>query len=228
MRPIDTPSPNHNERRGTPVDMLVLHYTGMLSAEAAVQRLCDPAVEVSAHYTIAEDGTVHAHVPEDRRAWQAGPSHWRGRDDVNSRSVGIEIVNTGHEWGLAPFPPAQIAAVIGLSRGILARHCIGPAMVVAHSDIAPRRKEDPGELFPWAQLARAGVGLWPEPDDCGLKPADPAAALAEIGYGVAPYGLVPCVAAFQRRFRPARIDGIVDTETGLRIGRVLRLARASP
>ena len=228
MRLVDTPSPTHNERRGTPVDMLVLHYTGMLSAGAALQRLCDPAVEVSAHYTVVEDGTVHAHVPEDRRAWQAGPSHWRGRDDVNSRSVGIEIVNTGHEWGLAPFPPAQVAAVIAVGRGILARHGIAPAMVVAHSDIAPLRKEDPGELFAWPQLARAGVGLWPDPAAPAEPLEDAGAALEEIGYGVAAYGLVPCVRAFQRRFRPARIDGVVDGGTARRISQLLRLVRCSP
>lgn len=227
MRLVHTPSTSHNERRA-PLDMLVLHYTGMLNAEAALDRLCDPAIEVSAHYTVVEDGTVHAHVPEDRRAWQAGPSHWRGRDDVNSRSVGIEIVNTGHEWGLAPFPPAQIAAAIALGRGILARHRIAPAMVVAHSDIAPLRKEDPGELFPWQQLARAGVGLWPAPAAPAEPFEDAGAALEEIGYGVAAYGLAPCVRAFQRRFRPARIDGVVDGETARRIGQLLRLVRGSP
>lgn len=226
MRLIHTPSTSFNERRA-PLDMLVLHYTGMLTAEAALERLCDPAIEVSAHYTVVEDGTVHAHMPEDRRAWQAGPSHWRGRDDVNSRSVGIEIVNTGHEWGLAPFPPAQVAAVIALGRGILARHRIAPAMVVAHADIAPLRKEDPGELFPWPQLARAGVGLWPAPAAPADTLEDAGTALEEIGYGVAAYGRAPCVRAFQRRFRPARIDGVVDGETARRISQLLRLVRGS-
>lgn len=226
MRLIETPSPNHGPRVGTlPLDILVLHFTGMLTAAAAVARLCDPAVEVSAHYTIEEDGTVHAHVPEHRRAWQAGPSRWRGAPDVNSRSIGIEIVNTGHEWGLAPYPPAQIGAVIALSRQIIARHLIPAGNVVAHSDIAPLRKTDPGELFPWRQLAAAGVGRWPdgEPVACG----DVAEGLAALGYGVDEYGLTPCLVAFQRRYRPARIDGIADAEALLRLGQLLRKAAAA-
>ncbi|MEZ5670197.1 MAG: N-acetylmuramoyl-L-alanine amidase [Alphaproteobacteria bacterium] len=228
MRIVETPSPNHGPRPdGVAIDMLVLHYTGMQTGAGALARLCDPVAEVSAHYTVDMDGTVHAHVAEERRAWQAGPSHWRGRPDVNSRSIGIEIVNTGHDWGLAPFPAGQIAAVIALSRGILARHAIQARQVVAHSDIAPNRKADPGELFPWRRLAAAGVGLWPGPEAPapGVEVAD---ALVEIGYGVGEYGFEPCLRAFQRRWRPARIDGLVDAQTARLAAQVLHLARTAP
>ena len=147
------PSPNHDDRGGAAIDMLVLHYTGMKTAEAALERLCDPAAKVSAHYTIDEDGTVYAHVPEARRAWHAGVSFWAGATDINSRSIGIELVNPGHEFGYRDFPDAQIAALITLCHGILLRHPIPSARVLGHSDVAPARKEDPGELFPWERLA---------------------------------------------------------------------------
>jgi len=225
MRLIETPSPNHGPRVGDrPLDLLVLHYTGMRSAGEALARLCDPQAEVSAHYTVDTDGTVHAHVPEHRRAWHAGAGEWQGAGDVNSRSIGIEIVNPGHELGLAPFPEPQVAAVIVLCQAIMARHGIPAVNVVGHSDVAPGRKADPGELFPWAQLARAGIGLWP---DGGAEPADPAEALTAIGYGVGAYGLGACLRAFQRRYRPARIDGRADGETLLRLGQLLRRTRAS-
>ena len=157
------PSPNQDDRGGAAIDMLVLHYTGMITAEAALSRLCDPAAKVSAHYTIDEDGTIYAHVPEARRAWHAGVSFWAGKRNVNARSIGIELVNPGHEFGYRAFPRSQIAALIDLCRDILARHPIPAARVLGHSDVAPARKEDPGELFPWAQLAEAGIGLWPQP-----------------------------------------------------------------
>ncbi|MGF1627684.1 MAG: N-acetylmuramoyl-L-alanine amidase [Alphaproteobacteria bacterium] len=224
MHLIETPSPNHGPRVGDrPLDMLVLHYTGMRTAAAAIARLCDPASEVSAHYTVDVDGTIHAHVPEHRRAWHAGSARWRGAGDVNSRSIGIEIVNPGHDWGLAPFPPRQMAAAILLCRQILNRHGIRAGNVVGHADVAPDRKADPGELFPWAQLARAGIGLWPGE---GAAVADAAAALHALGYGVEVFGPGPCLRAFQRRFRPERIDGQADAETMLRLGQLLRRARA--
>src|SRR3954467_5121679 len=160
MKRIDRPSPNHDDRGGAAIDMLVLHYTGMQTAEPALARLCDPAAKVSAHYTIDEDGTVYAHVPEDRRAWHAGVSHWAGISNVNARSIGIELVNPGHEYGYREFPEAQIAALIELCGGILQRHPIPAARVLGHSDVAPARKEDPGELFPWQRLAKAGIGVW--------------------------------------------------------------------
>jgi len=156
MRVLQRPSPNH-DARDAPIDMLVLHYTGMQSAAAALERLCDPAAKVSAHYTIDEDGIVYAHVPEERRAWHAGQSFWAGRRNVNGSSIGIELVNPGHEFGYRAFPQAQIAALIELARGILARHAIAPSRVLGHSDVAPARKDDPGELFPWASLAGEGM-----------------------------------------------------------------------
>ena len=205
-------SPNFGPRpAATPIDMLVIHYTGMPTAEAALARLVDPASQVSAHYVIDEDGAVHALVDEAMRAWHAGESFWRGRADVNSRSIGIELVNPGHEFGYRPFPEAQTAALIALARDLIGRHPIPPINVVGHADVAPRRKTDPGELFDWRRLAAAGIGLWPDgasPDGAG---GDAAADLAAIGYETIDLGL--SVAAFQRRFRPARVDGRVDGET---------------
>lgn len=227
-RLVETPSPNHGPRVGDrPLDMLVLHYTGMATAAAAIARLCDPVSEVSAHYTVDIDGTVHALVPEHRRAWHAGRSWWRGGGDVNSRSIGIEVVNPGHDGGLAPYPEPQVAALAALAGVLVDRHGIPAGNVVGHSDVAPRRKADPGELFPWAQLARAGIGLWPQPG-APAAPAEPAEALAALGYGVAEFGCAACLAAFQRRFRPARIDGQADVESRLLLGRLLHIGRGGP
>ena len=196
LDPREAPSPNHDERPpGTPIDTLILHYTGMRSAEEAIARLRDPASRVSCHYVVEESGACWRLVPEGRRAWHAGVSHWRGHDALNGRSVGIEVVNPGHEWGYRPFPAAQMAAVRDLALGLLARHPIPPRNVVGHSDVAPGRKQDPGELFDWEGLARAGVGLWPHGvadagggdavrDAAGLAPVR--AALGRIGYRVAP------------------------------------------
>lgn len=192
--------------------MLVLHYTGMKTAEEALARLTDPAAKVSAHYTIDRDGRVYRHVPEDLRAWHAGVSYWAGETNVNGRSIGIEIVNPGHEFGYIPFADAQIAALIDLSAGIFARHAIVPARVVGHSDVAPARKEDPGELFPWASLSEYGIGVWPKRDVL-LEPFE--TALARFGYGVPPHAdvkLDAVIRAFQRHFRPSCIDGIADDE----------------
>jgi N-acetylmuramoyl-L-alanine amidase len=161
---IERPSPNYDSRReGCPIDILVLHYTGMRTAEEALERLCDPEAKVSAHYTIDRDGRVYRHVDESLRARHAGVSYWAGERDVNSRSIGIELVNPGHEFGYVPFPEVQIEALIELSRGILTRHLIPPQRVVGHSDVAPARKVDPGELFPWEQLAANGIGMVPPP-----------------------------------------------------------------
>jgi N-acetylmuramoyl-L-alanine amidase len=223
--PIDRSrrSPNYGPRR--PVDgrigvrHLVLHYTGMADGTAALDRLCDPAAAVSAHYLIEEDGRVFALVAEDVRAWHAGRSFWRGVYDVNSTSVGIELVNPGHDLGYRPFPAAQIDALIALAGDIVARHGIAPLDVVGHSDIAPGRKRDPGELFPWNSLAAAGIGLWPAVPGPALEAPWP--ALSAIGYAV-PEGPgtdilaadgAAVVAAFQMRFRPARADGVLDAET---------------
>ena len=229
LRLVQRPSPNFNERVGVEgPDILLMHYTGMQSCEAAVQRLTDPAARVSSHYTIDEDGTVYVPVDESLRAWHAGVSHWRGATDINSRSIGIEIVNPGHEFGYRAFPDVQIDAVIELSHGILSRHRIAPRNVIAHSDIAPGRKEDPGELFPWSRLAGEGIGLWVEvPAVIGesLSPGDRGDAvralqmdLAAYGYGIDPTGdydgrTRDVVIAFQRHFRPAKFDGVADAQT---------------
>ncbi len=229
MNIVERPSPNFNERVGVSgPDILIMHYTGMQSCEAAVTRLTDPASRVSSHYTIDEDGTIYRHVAEELRGWHAGVSHWRGETDINSRSVGIEIVNPGHEFGYRPFPDAQIDAVIRLSQGIVARHKIPPRNVIGHSDIAPGRKTDPGELFPWKQLAHAGLGVWVEAKtgreaslarpDTGSRVGDLQTALRRYGYGLEitsvydePTELV--ISAFQRHFRPALFDGVADAET---------------
>jgi N-acetylmuramoyl-L-alanine amidase len=204
-------SPNHDARDGVTVDMLVLHYTGMTSGEAALVRLCDPAAKVSAHYLIDEDGTVHALVPESQRAWHAGVSFWAGARDINSRSIGIELVNPGHEFGYRPFPEAQIAAVVVLCGEILKRHAIASSRVLGHSDVAPQRKEDPGELFPWQRLAGAGIGLWPAR---GGDPGEGAVAGLLARYGYDPEASPEkVITAFQRHFHPSRIDGVADDET---------------
>lgn len=240
---IERPSPNHDDRpAGVAIDMLVLHYTGMPSAAAALARLCDPAAKVSAHYLVDEDGAVYALVGEHRRAWHAGVSSWRGRRDINGRSIGVEIVNPGHEFGYRPFPEAQMAAVEALGRAIVARQPIPPRHVLGHSDVAPGRRQDPGELFDWARLATAGVGLWPTakvacgemgltlgPGDDGAPVADIQRALADFGYRVPTDGAYDAatgavVAAFQRHFRPRQIDGIVDPETAQRVFQVLASA----
>ena len=207
-----TPSPNFDERSG-PVSMIVLHYTGMPTAAAALERLCDPAAKVSAHYLVDEDGTVHALVDEAKRAWHAGRSHWRGHTDINSSSVGIEIVNPGHDWGYRPFPTVQIEALIGLVAGIKERHGVTRGNVVGHSDIAPTRKRDPGELFPWGRLARLRLAL-PRPTKNLVDPEWTQAgfllALERFGYEVA--DPMAAIMAFQRRFRPELIDGEVDAQ----------------
>jgi N-acetylmuramoyl-L-alanine amidase len=219
LRIVDCRSPNHDARpEGAPIDILVLHYTGMRTADEALARLCDPQARVSAHYTIGRDGRIFAHVPEERRAWHAGVSYWAGETNVNGRSIGIEIVNPGHEFGYEPFAEPQIAALIDLARGILSRHPIPPNRVVGHSDVAPARKMDPGELFPWKALADFGIGIWPS-DQAGNGsraarepgPAD----LARFGYGVPPHtdvSLTDVITAFQRHFRPAEITGKWDGE----------------
>ena len=219
-------SPNHGDRRDRAPDCIVLHYTGMPTAEGALAQLCNPKAEVSAHYFVFEDGRVAQLVPEERRAWHAGRSSWFDDTDLNSASIGVEIVNPGHDGGLPPFPDAQIDAVIALCRDVIARHAIAPERILAHSDIAPGRKVDPGEKFPWARLAAAGVGLWrePAPDMPGLalgSGATGAAVLSlqrdlrALGYGLEETGHYDArtktvVEAFQRRWRPQRIDGVAD------------------
>lgn len=214
MRIEERASPNHNERRGRPLDLLVLHYTGMTSAAAALERLCDPAAEVSAHYLVEEDGRVWRLVPDERRAWHAGRAYWAGESDVNARSIGVEIVNPGHEFGYRDFPPEQIEAVFELCLGLLRRHRIPAARVVGHSDVAPLRKQDPGERFPWPALAAAGIGLWPPPLPLLVPDAAQATAdLAAFGYGYLEEDFPAVVTAVQRHFRRGRVDGLLDGET---------------
>ena len=221
----DRPSPNHEHRGARPrVDMLVLHYTGMQSAAMALDRLCDPAARVSAHYLVDEDGAIWRLVHETRRAFHAGLSCWQNERDLNFVSIGIEIVNPGHEWGYRPFPCAQMTAVEWLCRDVLSRHPIPPDRIVGHSDIAPERKTDPGELFDWPRLAHGGVGIWPAPGrreaDAAVDQAQATADLGAIGYCAGLGNEAPAIIAFQRRFRPTCVNGIIDAETALRLAEV--------
>ena len=240
------PSPNYDERKdGRRIDMIVLHYTGMPTGEAALERLCAPESKVSSHYVVFEDGRIVQCVPENLRAWHAGVSSWAGETDINSLSVGIEIVNPGHEFGYTDFPRRQIAAVISLCRSIITRRGpISADRVLAHSDVAPSRKQDPGEKFPWELLSASGIGHWVRPAalDIGgavLKPGDQDDAVLRMqrafkayGYGIEETGSYDdltrdVVAAFQRHFRPARIDGIADRSTLLTL-RALTETRPAP
>ena len=231
-------SPNFGQRRGPlEPDMIVLHYTGMETGVAAARWLCDPASEVSSHYLVHEDGGIVQMVRESDRAWHAGKSSWRGHTDINSCSIGIEIVNPGHELGYHAFPKRQIAAVVELCHGISSRHTVPPERILAHSDVAPGRKVDPGEKFPWRQLAGAGVGhfveavpIRPGPvlksGDCGAGVEQLQSMLALYGYGVDITGIFEpqtrsVVEAFQRHFRPRRVDGIADGSTLRTLRRLL-------
>lgn len=210
---IKMPSPNFDQRLAdVPVDMLVLHYTGMQTTEAALQRLCDPEAKVSSHYLIDELGQSYQLVDEADRAWHAGVSFWRGHSDINARSIGVEIVNPGHEFGYREFPEAQMIAVEQLAMEILQRHPIPARNVVGHSDVAPGRKTDPGELFDWQRLARQGIGLWPaESDFLDMLPETMLDRLSKYGYSTD--SLSAAVKAFQRHFRPTRVNGRIDGET---------------
>lgn len=234
-------SPNFNERKH-PLDMLVLHYTGMATGEDALERMCDPKAEVSAHYMVWEDGRITQLVEEDKRAWHAGVASWQGQQDLNSRSIGIEIVNGGHDFrapdgSLPPYPRPQIHAVLDLVHDILGRHTIPATRILGHSDIAPLRKQDPGEHFPWERLARAGISLWPDFDGTtkevigkGLERGASGSSvwrlqtmLSEIGYGFDVtdiYGETceNVVTAFQRRWLPEQVTGQADLTTLRRIG----------
>ena len=237
-------SPNYNDRQHA-IDMLVFHYTGMETGEAALTRMCDPVAAVSAHYMVWEDGRVTQLIDEEKRAWHAGVSSWQGDDDLNSRSIGIEIVNGGHDFplpdgSLPPYPLPQIHALIELYHQITDRWTIPDSRLVAHSDIAPGRKQDPGEHFPWQRLARAGVGLWPNFESVGepaltgkgLEPGMHSAGvrrmqehLARIGYGIDASGRYDSatedvVRAFQRRWMPEEITGQASLQTLRQIGLV--------
>jgi N-acetylmuramoyl-L-alanine amidase len=236
MSLVQAPSPNFNARSAPP-DMVVVHYTGMLTGEAALARLREPAAKVSAHYLIEEDGRIFVLVPEERRAWHAGRSFWKGERDINGVSIGVELVNPGHEWGYRPFPPTQIEALIALLDAVRGRWDIPDSRILGHSDVAPERKIDPGELFDWPTLAEAGHGLWVEPQpspgaplsigDEGAGVFALQAGLTRLGYDSAPSGRFDAatarvVTAFQRHWRPQRVDGIADGETRARLVALLR------
>jgi N-acetylmuramoyl-L-alanine amidase len=225
----DEPSPNADERPGgCAVDCLILHYTGMKTGSDALERLCDPEAKVSAHYLLHEDGRIVRLVDEGKRAWHAGVSHWQGRERLNDCSIGIEIVNPGHEWGYRPFTEAQYQTLERLCPEIMTRWSIPSARVLAHSDIAPDRKEDPGELFNWRRLAKSGIGIWPEDGEGAPRSMDETIRqLHEIGYGLPEPGddrsTICRLAAFQRRFRPERVDGEMDRQTLARLDGLLAL-----
>lgn len=259
---IDRPSPNWNERL-RPVSLVVLHYTGMQGLEPALRVLTDPRPvagaypgpwhsdqvdpaspmnRVSSHYVVSEAGEIFRLVAEDKRAWHAGTGSWLGRDDINSASIGIEIVNGGHDFGLPDYPEPQVQAVIALVTDILARWSLPPEAVIGHSDMAPGRKPDPGEKFPWERLAAAGGSFWPgapsgdrrplfdQPDMIDRGIALVQTALGNIGYGVEVTGKLDgrtrdVVVAFQRRFRPGKVDGLIDLETMDLIARVVKQLR---
>ena len=224
----EAPSPNFDDRT-LPISVLVLHYTGMETGAAALKRMQDPDAKVSAHYMIEEDGTIFRLVDEEKRAWHAGVGSWNGVTNINSNSIGIEIVNGGHDYGLPDFPDVQIMAVIALSKDIITRHKIAARNVVGHSDIAPERKTDPGEKFPWAGLAAAGIGLFPqsisedrrilfEAGDRDRGVAIAQSGLAHIGYGaqvsgIMDAGTVKIVEALQRRWRADAVTGAIDIQT---------------
>ncbi|WP_310619065.1 peptidoglycan recognition protein family protein [Flexibacterium corallicola] len=223
------PSPNHNERGEAAIDMIILHYTGMDTAELAISRLCDPRAEVSCHYLIHEDGGILQMVPESRRAWHAGKASWKGQTNINERSIGIEVVNAGHARGVPDYPQVQVDAVIALVKDIGARHAIAPERVLGHSDVAPSRKEDPGEHFPWDQLAAANIGHYIKPVEINSSSffqlgdeGQPVEAIQSLlglyGYDVMPTGVYDtatfdAVTAFQRHYRPKVVDGIADAQT---------------
>ena len=235
---IPAPSPNFDARKAPP-DMVVLHYTGMPTGAEALARLRDPQAKVSAHYLIEEDGRVFSLVAEERRAWHSGVSFWKGERDINAFSIGMELVNPGHEWGYRAFPDAQIDALTALLDDVRGRWTIPDGRILGHSDVAPDRKTDPGELFPWKRLAEAGHGLWLEPpaapgpalslDDDGTGVFALQAGLTRLGYDSAPSGqfdahTAAIITAFQRHWRPERVDGVADGETRARLVHLLRAA----
>ena len=240
------PSPNHDERKGNRApDMIVLHYTGMQTGEAALTRLCSADSKVSSHYVVFEDGRIVQCVPEELRAWHAGVSSWSGDSDINACSIGIEIVNPGHEFGYPTYPLRQIAAVISLCRSIITRRGpINSSRILAHSDVAPARKQDPGEKFPWELLSESGVGHWVRPaplklDGVSLQPGESGEQVRRLqrvlrgyGYGIEENGsyddaMREVITAFQRHFRQARVDGIADASTLLTL-RALVETRPAP
>jgi N-acetylmuramoyl-L-alanine amidase len=238
------PSPNTDERQGGPPDMILLHYTGMKDGASALERLTSGDSKVSSHYVVFEDGRIVQCVPEAQRAWHAGVSFWGGQTDINSRSIGIEIVNPGHEFGYPPFPLRQVAAVIALCKSVLTRHRIPVDRVLAHSDVAPARKQDPGEKFPWELLSESYVGHWVRPaplslEGASLKPGETSEGVRRLqrqlrayGYGIEETGSYGeqtqiVLTAFQRHFRQERVDGIADASTLLTLRALMETRPAS-
>jgi len=209
MEIIKAFSPNFNERL-TPIDTLIIHYTDMTSAKGALAWLTNPLSQVSAHYLIDEQGHIYQMVEEDKRAWHAGESYWQGRTDINSCSIGIELSNSGHSHGYQPFPINQIRSLLKLSQKIITRWNIPSSRILGHSDIAPQRKQDPGHLFPWKNLAQKGLGVWPKKIR-KQKAIDVVASLSQIGYETTSPSCA--LLAFQRHFQPHKVDGIADKET---------------
>ncbi len=230
---ISRPSPNFDARDpAAPLQLIVIHYTGMKSGGDALARLCDPEAKVSAHYLVEEDGQVFQLVEEEKRAWHAGKSFWRGITDINSASIGIELVNPGHQFGYRPFPTEQIAALKDLIKGIVSRHHLDTAFAsLAHADVAPERKEDPGELFPWQELAASGIGLWPEPAAVDYGFADDGEVqdlLRAIGYDCPASGSYDrqtraALLAFQRHYHQDNLTGTPEKETVARLRGLKRL-----
>ncbi len=232
-------SPNFDERVNPdgslqPVDMLIMHYTGMKTGNEALERMCDAEAKVSAHYMVEENGRVLQLVDEEKRAWHAGVASWRGHSNINARSIGIEIVNPGHEWGYRTFPEVQMEALIALSHGILSRHDIPARNVVGHSDVAPSRKQDPGELFPWERFAKEGIGLWPKIGNGELEIGNSTQSIAhsqlpitlsQYGYGLSESPsddeISSVISAFQRHFRPETVDGQWDEACQKRLAALL-------
>ena len=217
MKLIDFPSPNFDERaHGSIIDKLVLHYTGMQDVETSLARMCDGSSKVSSHYLIDEVGLIYQLVHEDKRAWHAGISYWAGQTDINSQSIGIELQNPGHEWGYQEYPEAQIEALVGLATTISKRYDISANQILGHSDIAPERKQDPGELFPWGKIAKQNIGYWPTGELLDTPPINSKSIvrinLSLIGYNPKA-SFAATVTAFQRHFRPSKVDGIVDAKT---------------
>ncbi len=232
------PSPNYDQRK-LPITILVFHYTGMRSAQDALHRMCQRQAAVSAHYMITENGQILQLVDEQQRAWHAGISYWRGINDVNSASIGIELVNKGHEFGYHSFPDAQIHATISLAADIITRYQISAQNIVGHSDIAPSRKQDPGELFPWKQLAKNNIGLWPYNDknifEKDAQNSTYKLNIAELQSKLSQYGYFSpktnhmdeqtkaVIIAFQRHFRPQKINGIWDKQCSMLLDNLLHM-----
>jgi N-acetylmuramoyl-L-alanine amidase len=228
MNILQRPSQNFGNRAdGSVINKLIFHYTGMKSGEDSLSRMCDSAAEVSTHYFVDENGTITQLVDEEKRAWHAGASFWAGETDINGQSIGIELQNPGHEWGYREFPEQQIKSLVGLATDILIRHEIPARNVLGHSDIAPERKQDPGELFPWQRLAAMNVGYWPRYE---LETTSPDIAHSKLRENLSSFGYNPesslsdIVTAFQRHFRPTNIDGTVDSETALLISNCAKIA----